>query len=99
MLKRPISAPFSSGVPSGGNCVSRRGLCGVISPCHTVAMLPTNNAPTRIIANPGSKRQTTRSFRANKLGTAAAVTALTLNSLPGTNHAARSVPAIGMWMR
>ncbi len=106
MLKRPISSPLdsSSGArpASSGSSVRCRGLRGVTSPCHTVDMLPTNSAPTSTRAKlsaPSSNMHTMRSLRANSPGTLAAVTALTLNSCPGTYQAARSVPVSGMWMR
>ena len=61
---------------------------GLTTPCQTVAMLPTMVAPTSTITNGpwsgDSNTHTTRSLRANRLGTPRAVTGLTENSAPGT---------------
>ena len=70
-----------------GSAVTSRCLRGVTSPCHTVAMLPTFSAPTRMMAHgmpPESNPQNTRSLRENSPGTSCAVVRLTLNSRPGT---------------
>src|ERR1700733_12618330 len=106
MLKRATSAPRASArgarAPSSGRTQSRRRRRAVTSPCQIVDMLPTNNAPTSTrakLSGPAPNMQITRSLRANSPGTAAAVTPLTLNSCPGTYHAARSVPASGMCTR
>src|SRR5580698_5688620 len=105
MLKRPISSALARLAVAALRIASRarrRGLRGVTSPCHTVAMLPTNSAPTSTrakVSGPSSNTHTTRSLRANSEGTLAAVVAFTLNSAPGTYQAARSVPGRGMWMR
>src|SRR5690606_25795087 len=90
--------------PAGGSgkAVTTRGRRAATSPCHTVAMLPTFSAPTKITANgPAalSNSSTTRSLRANRFSILRAARALTLNSRPGTNHAAFKVPSAGMWMR
>ena len=93
MLKRPISAPFSSVSVWGDNCVMTRRAAGVMSPAHTVAMLPTLSAPTMTRANaPASESNsvTTRSLRANSRGTKRAVSAFTLNNRPGTYQVASS---------
>src|SRR5579862_9360660 len=91
ILKRPTSAPRASWAvaPAGnGSALAARARRLAISPCHTVAMLPTNSAPTRISACvPRSPLNSsiTRSLRANSLGTKAALTSLTLNRRPGTD--------------
>lgn len=60
---------------------------GVTVPAQTVSILPTMVAPTRICTigpMSVSKTQITRSLRANRLGTLAAVSGLTENRSPGT---------------
>src|SRR5271165_611947 len=85
MLKRPSSAPFASDSCVCGKRVNARRLAGVMSPAQTVAMLPTLSAPTSTKANcPAalSNSVSTRSLRANRRGTQAAVAALTLKRRP-----------------
>ena len=90
-LKRPISSPFSkviASTPSLGYCHLKMSLPagGVIVPAHVVSMLATIVAPTKTIAsspNWVSKIATTRSLRAKRSGTFAAVSGLTENNSPG----------------
>jgi len=70
--------------------VITRRAAGVISPAHTVAMLPTLSAPTSTSAKPAVCRveesQDRVSLRANRPGTCRAVTEFTLNRRPGNVH-------------
>jgi len=73
-----------------------------MAPAQTVSMEATLIAPTNTTAiGPASvsNRVTTRSLRANRLGTMRAVSGDTLNNLPGICTISRNRPANGMWIR
>src|SRR3546814_3242987 len=92
MLKRPISAPRASATGPIGVYwpLSWRRTCGGLTrPDQTVSSEPTNSAPTIDSANAPagvSKRALRRSLRVNRLGSARAVAALTLNRRPGRSE-------------
>ena len=107
MLKRPSSAPRAwkgcggaerlepppRGPSPGGGAPGRaRGDLSVPDGRHA-ADEQRPPEPLRRRRRSPSNRHTSRSLRANSRGTRAAVAAFTENSLPGTCHAARSVPA------